>query len=303
MTNTRPPLPFRIELPTLALLFLTYVVWALATVWIAAWSVPLAILLVALSGAQHSSLQHEVLHGHPTRWRWLNEGLVFPSLTLLIPYIRFRDSHLEHHQDSILTDPYDDPESNYQDPVVWQALPRWWQAVLRVNNTLAGRIVLGPLVAQIAFMRGDYRAWKQGKAGILSAWLWHIPAVAVVIWWMAALSPMPIWAWLLATYISLSILKIRTYLEHQAHERARGRTVVIEDRGPLALIFLNNNFHVVHHMHPRVPWYQLPKLFRENRERYLSRNDGYYFRSYAQIFRRYLFKAKDPVPHPLWPKG
>jgi len=174
---------------------------------------------------------------------------------------------------------------------------------LRVNNTLAGRIVLGPLVAQIAFMRGDYRAWKQGKAGILSAWLWHIPAVAVVIWWMAALSPMPIWAWLLATYISLSILKIRTYLEHQAHERARGRTVVIEDRGPLALIFLNNNFHVVHHMHPRVPWYQLPKLFRENRERYLSRNDGYYFRSYAQIFRRYLFKAKDPVPHPLWPQG
>jgi len=56
-------------------------------------------------------------------------------------------------------------------------------------------------------------------------------------------------------------------------------------------------------MHPRVPWYQLPKLFRENRERYLSRNDGYYFRSYAQIFRRYLFKAKDPVPHPLWPQG
>ena len=303
MTNTRPPLPFRIEWPTLALLFLTYVVWALATVWIAAWSVPLAILLVALSGAQHSSLQHEVLHGHPTRWRWLNEGLVFPALTLLIPYFRFRDSHLEHHQDSILTDPYDDPESNYQDPAVWQALPRWWQSVLRVNNTLAGRIVLGPLVAQIAFMRGDYRAWKQGKAGILSAWLWHIPAVTLVIWWMAALSPMPIWAWLLATYISLSILKIRTYLEHQAHERARWRTVVIEDRGPLALIFLNNNFHVVHHMHPRVPWYQLPKLFRENRERYLSRNDGYYFRSYAQIFRRYLFKAKDPVPHPLWPHG
>jgi fatty acid desaturase len=303
MTNTRPPLPFRIEWPTLALLLLTYAVWALATVWIAAWSVPLAIFLVALSGAQHSSLQHEVLHGHPTRWRWLNEGLVFPALTLLIPYIRFRDSHLEHHQDSILTDPYDDPESNYQDPAVWQALPRWWQAVLRVNNTLAGRIILGPLVAQIAFMRGDYRAWKSGKAGILAAWLWHIPAVAVVIWWMAALSPMPVWAWLLATYISLSILKIRTYLEHQAHERARGRTVVIEDRGPLSLIFLNNNFHVVHHMHPRVPWYQLPKLFRENRARYLSRNDGYYFRSYAEIFRRYLFKAKDPVPHPLWPRG
>lgn len=292
----------RTEWPTLGLIFLTYFVWMLATVWVASWSTLLAMVLVTLSGAMQSSLQHEILHGHPTPWRKLNEALVFPTLTLLIPYIRFRDSHLEHHQDSILTDPYDDPESNYLDPSVWNRLQRWQQATLRFNNTLAGRMLLGPLLAQIAFMRGDYVAWRRGKRGVLSAWIWHVPSVIIVIWWMQALSPMPVWAWLLATYFSLSILKIRTYLEHQAHERARGRTVVIEDRGILSWLFLNNNFHVVHHMHPRVPWYQLPKLFAENRQRYLSRNDGYYFRNYAQVFRQFLFKAKDLVPHPLWPQ-
>ena len=61
---------------------------------------------------------------------------------------------------------------------------------------------------------------------------------------------MPVWAYLLAAYLGWSLLKIRTYLEHRAHEAARARTVVIESRGPLALLFLNNNFHVVHHMHP-----------------------------------------------------
>ena len=71
----------------------------------------------------------------------------------------------------------------------------------------------------------------------------------------------------------------------------------------MALLFLNNNLHVVHHMHPRVAWYRLPRLFAENRARYLRRNDGYYYRSYAEVFRKHFLRAKDPVPHPLWPDG
>ena len=77
-------------------------------------------------------------------------------------------------------------------------------------------------------------------------------------------------------------------------------TVVIEDRGLLSMIFLNNNLHVVHHMHPQTAWYDLPKMFAENREHYLKRNDSYYYRSYAQIFRAHFLRTKDPVPHPLW---
>ena len=37
------------------------------------------------------------------------------------------------------------------------------------------------------------------------------------------------------------------------------------------------------------------------RERYLAVNDGYVYRSYGEVFRRYFWRAKDPVPHPLWP--
>ena len=98
------------------------------------------------------------------------------------------------------------------------------------------------------------------------------------------------------------MLKIRTFLEHQAHELVRGRTVVVEDRGPLAFLFLNNNFHIVHHMHPKMPWYRLPGLYFANREKYLTRNGGYRYASYAEIFRRHLIRAKDTVPHPLRPQ-
>lgn len=286
--------------PTLGVLVLCYGGWAWATLWLAALSLPLAVLAAALAVALHSSLSHEILHGHPFADQWLNDALVFPAVGLLVPYRRFRDTHLAHHRDALLTDPYDDPESNYLDPAVWQRLPRAARAVLAFNNTLLGRLTVGPLVGLIAFVRTDWRAIRAGMPGVLRGWMWHLPAVAPVLVWVWA-APMPLWAYLAACYGALSILKIRTFLEHRAHDRASGRTVVIEDRGPLALLFLNNNYHVVHHMRPGAPWYRLPGLFARRRAHYLRCNDGYYYRSYAEVFRRHFWRAKDPVPHPLWP--
>lgn len=290
------------EWPTISLLALCYAAWVLGTTAVSELFLPAGMVLVTLSAALHSSLTHEMLHGHPFRSRFANGALVFPALTLVVPYLRFKDTHLAHHRDSILTDPYDDPESNYQDPRVWAALPPAHRTLLRLNNTLAGRMILGPLIGTVAFTLSDLRRIAAGDRRVLLGYLLHIPAVAVVLWWMAILGQMPTWAFLLATYAALSILKIRTFLEHRAHEDARGRTVIIEDRGLLALIFLNNNLHVVHHMHAAVPWYRLPKLYRANCDRYLSRNGDYRYRSYAEVMRRYFWRAKDPVPHPLYPR-
>jgi len=288
----------RTEGPTLLVLAGAYALWAVATVWVAPlW---LAIVLAGVAAALHSSLTHEVLHGHPTRNPWINGALVFPALSLFIPYMRFRDTHLAHHDDERLTDPYDDPETNFMDPAVWARLSLPCRALMRVNNTLAGRMVLGPLIGQVLFMRCDFRAILRGDRRVLAGWLLHVPAVAVVVWWAVAVGQMPWWAYLLQAWLALGLLKIRTFLEHRAHEDAPCRTVVIESRGPLAFLFLNNNFHIVHHSHPGVQWWQMPRLYFADRDGYLAANGGYVYRSYAEVFRRYFLRAKDPVPHPLW---
>jgi fatty acid desaturase len=288
------------EWPTLVLLVTCYALWASAIVWLAGLWLPAAVALAAVTVALHASLTHEAIHGHPTGIARLDAALVWPALGLLIPYGRFRDDHLAHHRDATLTDPYDDPESNYLDPAVWARLPRWVRALLQANNTLLGRIALGPAIAQVAFMREDLRAIGAGDRRIAGAWLAHLPAAGAVIA-VVALSPMPLWAYLIAAYAGHGLVKIRTFLEHRAHSHAAGRTVVIEDRGPLALLFLNNNFHLVHHMHPGVPWYRLPGLYFADTDRYLRRNRGYRYAGYGEILRRHLLRAKDPVPHPLWP--
>ena len=147
---------------------------------------------------------------------------------------------------------------------------------------------------------GGSFAVRRGDRSVARSWGLHALGVILIALWLLLVSPLPVWAYLLASYLAYSLLKIRTFLEHRAHEAARARTVIIEDRGPLALLFLNNNLHVVHHMHPTVPWYRLPATYRANREHYLRRNEGYLYRSYAEIFTRYFLRAKDPVPHPLW---
>lgn len=291
-----------IEWPTLLLMGLCYGGFALGTTVFSVTFLPIGIIVTALSLTLHSSLTHEVVHGHPFANRRLNAVLVFPAIGLFVPYLRFHDTHMSHHLDARLTDPYDDPESQYMDPARWASLLGWQRGLLKANNTLAGRMFLGPMIGQICFMAKDIEAIRSGDRRILFGWLLHIPALMLAGFWILTIAAMPLWAYFLSAYAALSLLKIRTYLEHQAHENHQGRTVIIEDNGLLAWLFLFNSLHVVHHMHPRVPWYRLPALFRKNRTRYLGRNHGYYFASYAQIFRQYLLRAKEPVAHPLWPK-
>ena len=290
-----------IEWPTLGMIAATYVVWGLGTSWAHVAFAPLGWLLTVLAVTQFSSLQHEVLHGHPFRARRLSEALVFPALTLFVPYIRFRDTHLAHHRDERLTDPYDDPEANYLDPAVWARLSPATRALLRANNTLAGRILLGPAISTWAFVRGDARAIRAGDRAVLVAWAWHLPGLGLVAAWLWAMPGMGFLAYLGAAYAAYGLLKIRTFLEHRAHEKVRGRSVIVEDRGPLSILFLNNNLHALHHACPREPWYRLPALYRDRRVDLLRRNEGYRFASYTEVFARFLLRAKDPVPHPLWP--
>jgi fatty acid desaturase len=288
-----------IEWPTLGMILLTYTVFGLA---ISQWqNAPwLCGIILGFAIAQYSSLQHEVLHGHPFRQAWLNEILVFPALMLVIPYRRFKETHLAHHHDPNLTDPYDDPESNYLDPKVWARLPRILQLLLRFNNHLAGRLILGPVIGIFTFLRFEILQLLAGNRNIWWAWVLNTLGLVPVILVMQV-TQMPFWAYLAAVYLAMSLLRLRTFLEHRAHHQHRARTVIIEDRGPLALLYLNNNLHVVHHMHPNVPWYDLPALYAARKEHFQRRNDGYVYRSYGQILRQYFWRAKDPVQHPIWP--
>ena len=178
-------------------------------------------------------------------------------------------------------------------------MPGWQRALFDLNNTLLGRMVLGPALSLFRFWKSDNSAILAGNRAVIRAWLLHLVGLAGVVAFLSALSTVSITGYLLSAYAGMSLLMIRTYLEHRAHDDVGARTVLIEDKGPLALLFLNNNLHAVHHAHPAAPWYRLPALYRTDRATYQHGNCGYFYRSYGEIFSRYTFRRKEPVAHPL----
>jgi len=166
------------------------------------------------------------------------------------------------------------------------------------NNSLAGRMLIGPAIGAVGFIWSDMRAMAGGNRAILRDWLLHLAGLICLVW-LLGFADMPGWAYVLSVYMGLSILKIRTFLEHRAHDMARCRTVIVEGGVFLPFLFLNNNLHAVHHAKPGLAWYRLPALYRERKAEFLRRNEGYSYASYAEVFRRYFLRAKDPVPHPL----
>lgn len=296
------PLPRGPEWGTFFLILGCYGLWLAAIMVLPNVSLILAVPVTAVLIILNASLAHEALHGHPFRRRILNEILMAAQLNMVIPYNRFRDTHLAHHHDEKLTDPYDDPESNFQDPAIWHQMSGWKRKMYRANNTLLGRMILGPVIGQTCFMAADIRAMRQGDWAVTWAWIVHLPGLALILW-LVSQSPMPLWAYCLAAYLALCVLKIRSFLEHRADEEIGARTAVVEDCGLLAFLFLNNNLHVVHHLHPGVPWHALPRLYRERQAEFRKANGNYVYTCYGQVFRHYFLRSKDPVPHPLWSPG
>ena len=204
-----------IEWPTWLALAGCYLLWSLALWqhellgWF--WCVP-----GALSIAFHSSLMHEASHGHPTRKLWLNEALVFPSLGVFLPYRRFRETHLIHHNDDRLTDPYDDPETFYLAEPVWKGQRPLMRRFLAVNATFAGRMLIGPALAVYAFYRTEWtERHKPGRAG---AWMRHVCGVTLVglALWAAG---MPVWWYLLGGDLS----GLLANHDPELHRAPRGR--------------------------------------------------------------------------------
>ncbi len=293
----------KVEWPTVGLTVGCYVLWGLATAYYDTLGPLLFVLAAAPLVTLHSSLQHEALHGHPTRSAKLNEALVYLPLGLLFPYRRFKSVHLQHHNNSVLTDPYDDPESFYYALNDWRELPPLLKRLLAFNNTFFGRFTIGPAVMAVGFVGRDMQLMRAGDREVVRGWAHHLAGLLLVLAWTSVICGIPLWLYLLTAYLGISLLNLRTFAEHQAHESEGARTAIVEASPFFALLFLNNNLHFVHHENPRVPWYRLPALYRAHREDYLAANEGYRFSGYGEVIWRYLFRPKAPVPHPYLRQG
>ncbi len=292
----RPP----VEVPTLLLLFVVYGGWLALTYSFGRLSLALSLPATVLFITLHSSLQHEMTHGHPTRWRWINRLLAMPPLSLWIPFDRYLQTHHAHHINARLTDPIDDPESFYWLPDHWARLSPLTRAILCIERTLAGRVIVGSYWRIWLFLTGEIRGLLRGDASIRRAWAEHILWCAPVILWIKLVCGIPLSLYFFGMAVpAYGIQLIRSFAEHRAHPDVPARVAIVEDSWVLGPIFLFNNLHSLHHESPGIPWYQCPARYRAERERLVRENGGLVYSTYFEVARRFLLKPHDVLAHPM----
>lgn len=284
------------EGPTWAVAAAVYGGWA-ALLWFhAAIPAPLFLAAGAVLLAWHGSLQHETIHGHPTRSRRINAAIGFPPLSLWLPYASYRDLHLHHHRDAHLTSPVEDPESYYVTDDHWSSLSPAGRAVLYFNRTLLGRFLIGPALAwyglwaeELPKLRRDHRA-----RAIWAAHLAGAAAVLAVVSIGFGVSPI---LYVVTCYAGTALSLLRSFAEHRAGPEGL-RTAVVASGPFFSLLFLNNNLHVAHHARPGLAWYRLPRFAAANDSAGVAARGAGLYKGYGEIVRRFLLRPVDAPVHP-----
>ena len=267
--------PTELEWPTLFVALVIYGGWLAVTFSSTYIPTPLLSLVGGWLIAWQGSLQHETIHGHPTRNPRLNRVIGWPPLSLWLPYEIYRQTHIAHHATEHLTDPRHDPESRYLIQPT-----RAGAALAMLQSTLLGRLVLGPVIEIGRFLAREALALTRNDAGRRWIWAMHLLGGALVGVWVTVVCGMSLSRYVLCfVYPGAAFSLLRSYVEHRADAMAGRRIAVVEQAPILGLLFLNNNLHAA----------QRPDLVAQGAPVY---------RGYADVVRRYLVRPHDAAVYP-----
>lgn len=289
----------RTEWPTWLLLIGVYAAWPalmLLSPRLGVW--PTTGLMIPLT-VLWLSLQHELLHGHPTRRPWVNKVLGYAPFAVWYPYTLYRDTHLQHHRDEDLTVPGRDPESRYLSQSSWQRTGAVMRLLHWLDKTPSGRLVFGVPLALGGLIAGESARLLRGERKAWAMWTTHGVFLVLMFLFIERYSALSSLRYLLLISVpALAISMVRSYYEHRPAEHSHQRTVINEASWPWCWLFLNLNLHLVHHDLPGLAWYYLPRVYEDRRAQWLARSGGFLVPGYVELFRRHSFNPIDSPQHP-----
>ncbi|WP_163778784.1 fatty acid desaturase family protein [Myxococcus vastator] len=248
------------HVPRLVVFFVLYLGAAALSVVLAArdatgsvWLARAPLYLIAAASLHGISLfTHEAVHGGLSRWPWLNRlGGIACALPVLQNYAAYKVLHLKHHADlGGGKDP--DHYANYTGR-------RWLELLMHVGRLLLGYPAYITMIPILGWRQGTTaeRRWvllevALAGAGLAAAVLFIPGQVLLHAWAIPML--------LLNTLVNVRGMSQHTFLPESTHPVRGSRTIL---SNPVTRFFMcNENYHLEHHLYPRVPWYNLPALHR-----------------------------------------
>lgn len=262
--DPREPVP-ALAWPTVGLFFCSLGLWTTSTVLALAevWPWTITVALNAVAGFAMFTVTHEAMHSTISTHPSVNKLFGRLSMPFFAPtgsFASFRFIHMQHHL--FTNDASRDPDNAISHSSGWTAALRWltldlhyWPFYLRQIKSrprsevaeLGGTITVTTSVVTLAIV---------GGYGLELLVLWYLPirlAVGVLGWW----------------FDYLPHHNLPSVPSEDPFKTTRNR---IGAERLLSPLMLYQNYHLVHHLHPRIPFHRYIVVWRRNENDYLDRD-------------------------------
>jgi ferredoxin-NADP reductase/fatty acid desaturase len=262
--------------PTLAIFFGGVAVFAVSTILAIGHDVPRAVTIVVDTAVCFAmfTVVHDASHFSISRVWWVNQVLGRLAMLFVSPltsFVSFAYVHIEHHRHS---------NDDEHDPDTFVSHGPWWQLPFRFAVLDLGyapfylrrvrsrpKAEVAETFAQAALaVAGLVVAISTGSLWLVAV-IFIIPeriAVALLAWWFD---------W----------LPHHGLQDTQRQNRYRATRNRVGMEWLFTPLMLSQNYHLVHHLHPSIPFYRYLTAWRRNEEAYLERDPAI-----ATVFGRQL---------------
>ncbi|MEO1260334.1 MAG: fatty acid desaturase [Bacteroidota bacterium] len=216
-----------------------------------------AMLAYVLFTSMHEAAHLNISGGNPAL-KWVDEAIGWLSgIPLIAPFYLFKVVHFRHH--AFTNDPEKDPDH-------WLASKNW--LALLFHSTTIFPVYLFKGIQLFFFGK---KISKKIKRELLVSFI----GLFFIIFLFVALGLAFGWAlilqiWIIPAFIAQVFLAISfDWLPHHPHEeKDRYLNTRIIDIPGLSIFLLGQNYHLVHHLYPRIPFYDYKKVYGELEEEF-----------------------------------
>ena len=226
----------------------------------AGWAILINILMGYLLFTPMHEAGHRNIAGNRQSLNWLNEFVGWMSgIPLVAPFYLFKIVHDRHHAHT------NDPEN---DPDHWLASKGFFSLLLHSSTIFPVYLWEG---LQLLF-------WKEKVMGKIKKEL-RISFIVLGFMLLSAtvLGAMIGWQWVILLWVVPALIAqvllaiVFDWLPHHPHEeRSRYLNTRMFDIKGLSFFLLGQNYHLIHHLYPRIPFYDYPKVYVELEEEILG---------------------------------
>jgi len=210
------------------------------------------------------SVLHEATHHAISTNTRLNDLLGHVSVIFVVPWATFpllKFIHIEHHRNT------NEPKSI--DPDAWVSEGPWWQLPLRWASIDLWYVVF--------YLRRIKQRPVREVVGTLAVFILMVSGFVGLA--IAGYGHALLWGYLIPQRFGLMVLAWWfDYLPHhgltatQREDKFQATRIRVGGEKVLTPLFLYQNYHLVHHLHPSVPFYRYVRAWRRNERAYLDRN-------------------------------